>query len=322
MSLVRQNRFRHVLLTALWLLAMSALLGFLGWFLFGGTGLLMALAMAGLLLFLSPRFPVSMAMRVAGARPLHPSEAPFLFDTVHELARSAGLSRTPALFYLPRAELNAFATGREADAGLAVTDGLLRYLDRRELRAVLAHEMSHLANRDLALMNLAAILQRVTSSMALFGQVLLLISLPLMLFGNFSFPWTLILVLWAAPLLSDLMALALSRTREFDADLGAVTLTGDARGLASALRKLEHRRRGIWSLLFQPYRRGGSSSWLNTHPHTDERVRRLLAYEASTLRDRDEESVRRPSPRRKPLRPEDVFLRRGSATDRLGFSRF
>jgi heat shock protein HtpX len=113
--------------------------------------------------------------------------------------------------------------------------------------------------------------------MSLFGQILLLFNLPLLLTGAVTIPWGLILLLVLAPTIGALLQLALSRTREYDADLGGALLTGDPMALAGALRKLERNGRGLWESLLMPGRRDPNPSLLRTHPPTEERIRRLAA---------------------------------------------
>ena len=171
--------------------------------------------------------------------------------------------------------MNAFSVGRPGEAAITLSDGLLRHLDRRELIGVMAHEMAHIANNDLRLHALADMLTRVSSLLSFLGQVLILLYLPLMILMDTWVPVLPILVLLLAPSALSLLQLALSRTREFNADLGAARLTGDPQGLASALGKLESSQGSLWETLFLPGRRVPAPSILRTHPHTGERVRRL-----------------------------------------------
>ena len=143
--------------------------------------------------------------------------------------------------------LNAFTVGDREEAVIALTDGMLRRLDLRELAGVLAHEVSHIRNRDLWLMSLADLAGRLTRVMTLLGLGLVIVGLPLWLGGGAQPPVLLILLLLFAPQLTVLLQLALSRAREFDADLDAAGLTGDPDGLISALAKLERYQSGLWN---------------------------------------------------------------------------
>ena len=152
---------------------------------------------------------------------------------------------------------------------------------------VLAHEISHIRNDDLWIMGLADAVSRLTRMLSWMGQLLLLLSLPMLIPGGDTFPWLLVLPLTGAPILSFLLRLALSRTREYDADLGAATLTENPRGLANALAKME-RLRGSWlERLLLSERRLPEPSVLRTHPDTADRIRRLLELEAGRRPDRE-----------------------------------
>jgi heat shock protein HtpX len=254
---------------------MLLLLAAAGFFLGGLNGLLAAVVGAALLIAFAPRVSPRVLLRMYGATPVSTAMAPELHALLHELARRAGLPRVPQLYYVPSRLTNAFAVGSRADAALGVTDGLLRGLTGRELAAVLAHEVSHIRHNDLWVMNLADVISRVTSLLANLGQLLLLLNLPLLLAGQRAISWLGILLLLAAPLVSGLLQLALSRTREFDADRGAIALTGDPAGLASALLKLERDTAALLRQMMLPGDRVAQPSILRTHPATSERVARL-----------------------------------------------
>jgi len=128
-------------------------------------------------------------------------------------------------------------------------------------------------------MNLADSVTRLVNIMALIGKILLLIHLPLFLFRGYQIPWLMITILVLAPHISALLQLALSRTREFDADLEAVKLTGDPGGLASGLQKFERLSDSWFDRLFLKGSPVPELSWLRTHPATEERIRRLLELE-------------------------------------------
>jgi heat shock protein HtpX len=182
--------------------------------------------------------------------------------------------------------LNAFSVGDRDHAVIALTDGILRRLDLRELAGVLAHEISHIRNRDLWLMSLADLVGRLARVMTLLGLSLVIIGLPIWLGGGAQPPGLLILLLLFAPQLTVLLQLALSRAREFDADLDAAGLTGDPKGLISALAKLEHHQRGFWEQILMPGQRLPEPSLLRSHPPTEERIARLQALYGSTVETR------------------------------------
>ncbi len=254
---------------------MAALVALLGWLLAGADGVLWAVIIGVLILWLSPRASPRLTLRWYGARALSRTEALGLYTLTDTLAERAQLPVAPELYYAPTPAMNAFAVGHRHQPAIAVTDGLLRNLSQRELAGVLAHEISHIRSNDIWVMTLADTVSRLTGGLALMGQLLLFINLPLLLFGTAAISWWAIFLLLFAPTISLLLQLALSRTREFDADMDAVETTGDPLGLASALRKLDHHQRGLWQRLFFPGRRTRDSWILSTHPSSEERIRRL-----------------------------------------------
>lgn len=266
------NRFQTVLLV-LTLVGIAAGAGSL---LFGENGLWLALATCALTLLIEPVAASAMTLRLYGARLLHYQEAPAIWSLLRELAARAGLPNTPIPYYVPSGIVNAFATGSRRQASIALTDGLLRSLSIRELEAVLAHEVAHIAQEDLRVMGLADSISRLTSLLALLGQVALLISMPALLVGAAEINWIGLLLLAASPQLALLVQLGLSRVREFDADRMAVELTGDPHALASALAKIERVSRS-WRAWLLPGWGNPEPSWLRTHPATADRIARLLA---------------------------------------------
>ena len=271
-----RHRMRNAVQAGLLLGGMGGLLAGVGWFLGGmvGVGGFVVLGI-GFLLF-SPRVSPGLILRMYGARALHPGEAPGLFRIVESLARRSGLERLPRLHYISSRAMNAFSVGRGAEASLALTDGLLRGLSQRELTGVLAHEVSHIRHNDIWIMGLADSMSRLVWMGSLFGQVLLLINLPMFLMSRNAMPWWPIVLLIAAPSVSALLQLGLSRNREFDADLAAAELTGDPGGLAMALERLEQAQIGLFDRLFRRQRQDAQPSMLRTHPASRERVQRLL----------------------------------------------
>jgi heat shock protein HtpX len=234
---------------------------------------LIAAAVVGMLL--APSAPPHLLLAAYGARRLDAASFPAGAALLAALAARAGLPRPPELWYVPSRLPNAFALGRPDSSAICVTDGLLRLLDPRELTGVLAHEVAHIAHRDLWIMALADAMSRVVSGASLAGQVLLLLNLPLLLAGMAVVPWSVVLLLVFSPTLMALLQLALSRSREFDADLGAARLTGDPEALISALRKLERRTGRFWEEILLPGRRIPEPSLLRTHPPTEARIARL-----------------------------------------------
>ena len=292
---VAQHQFQNFAQTVLLLCGMFGLLVVLGWWLSGLSGLVIGMIIASVFVVIGPAFAKAQVLRRFRARKLDSHSAPELVATVAELARRARLRRTPELYYIPSPVPNAFAVGRTGDAAIAVTDGLLRTLRPRELGGVLAHEMGHIRNRDLWVMAFADFFTRTTSGLSTIGKVLLLIQLPLLLTGSVAVsPWLLLLLL-SAPGISVLLQLAVSRTREFDADLAAVQLTGDPEALASALARLEPPSLSFWQRIFGPPR-DLTPSYLRTHPATKARIARLRSLterEPSQLSQMDQASLAR-----------------------------
>ncbi|MFQ6372569.1 zinc metalloprotease HtpX [Shewanella sp. YIC-542] len=276
--------------SALLLLAMGGFLALLGWVLAGSAGLWGLLVIGSLLWLFRGAVSPWMVMSMYQARPLAMSRFPALAQLVAQLSRSAGLPVVPQLFLLPHPLPNAFAVGSAERPLIALTEGALQQLQWRELAGVLAHEISHIRSNDLQVMGLADLFSRGTSLLSTLGQLLLLLNLPLWLFGWVSINGWAILLLLLAPLLSTLAQLALSRTREYDADLHAVQLTGDPEGLASALSKIERHQQGWLRRLWLPAQRVPMPSALRTHPDTSQRINRLMAlksrpdYDASDKR--------------------------------------
>ena len=219
------------------------------------------------------------------AKIVRPEEVPRLAKIVDELAPRFGLV-APRLALVPSQTPNAFATGRnERRAVVAATEGILRLLDDRQLRGVLAHELAHVRDRDILLMTFAATLAGAISYAA---QIALFSSFG---GGNRNSNNGLILLLAAvtAPIAAMLLRLAISRSRELKADeVGARTIQ-DPESLASALEKIEagNQRRPMVGVspsqaslfIINPFRGAGLASWFSTHPPTAERVRRLRAME-------------------------------------------
>jgi heat shock protein HtpX len=294
---VWKYRLTSRLQAAILVAAMAAMLGLTG-FLLGGASMALSISIAVIALYwLQPLLAPRLMLRIQGGRPLSPPEAPELYRIIQGLARRARLSYSPRLFYLPGEVINAFTVGTGAQAIIGVTDGLLRHLNREEVAAVLAHEVAHIRNDDTRVMGFAALLSQLIQGMSLFGQLLLIVNLPLILAGHQFLSMSGLLMLILAPYAGFLLQLALSRSREYLADTEAVALIESAHPLARALQKIEHHNRHLkrrflrWPLAEMP-----NDALLRTHPPTRERVRRLLALH-------DETPAAVTSPHRRLLRP-------------------
>ncbi|MEV1295329.1 M48 family metalloprotease [Pseudonocardia sp. NPDC049635] len=274
----RLNDLKTVLLLGL----LTGLTLAIGYGLGGTTGLVLAtllsLGMNGAAYFWSDR----LALRSMQARPVGPGEAPELHAMVRELAAAAGLPM-PRVYISPLAQPNAFATGRgPAHAAVCVTEGILRLLTPRELRAVLAHEVAHVANRDILTSSVAAALAGIITSVAN-----LALFLPADDEEGAPNPLAGLLMVLLAPIAATLIQLAISRSREYGADADGAQLSGDPLALASALEKIE---RGAQALplpadgsstahahlmIANPLAGEGLGALFRTHPATSDRIRRL-----------------------------------------------
>lgn len=274
--------------TALLLAALTGLLLAAGAMAGGGWLVLSLLLALGLNLgayFWSDR----LVLRLQGARPLAPGEAPELEQEVADLARRAGLPM-PRVYLIPDDAMNAFATGRTPEKGVvAFTEGLLRCLPRRELRGVIAHELAHIQHRDILLATVAAGL---AGALGLLAHALQFGAL----FGGSSdedapHPMAGLLFVLVAPIMASLLQFAISRSREYHADARAAQLTGDPEGLALALHRLGASQ-GLFppgptaqpataSLMIASPFAGGLGRWFSTHPPLSARIARLRAMQTS-----------------------------------------
>jgi heat shock protein HtpX len=276
----RRQRTRNVGQSALLLGSLLAVATGLGWLLFSAAGLLWMLLLTGLVVFLRPRIPPRTVLALYRAEPLPVAAAPELYWMVTELAARARLHHAPTLYYVPSAVPNSFCVGHGAEAALALTDGLLRRLTRREVAGVLAHELGHLRAGDPAVMSLSDAIGRLCQVLGLIGLLTLPVAVVLALGGETRL-FLLCAVLVALPIVVTLLQLALSRSREFDADLAAARLTGDPEGLACALEVLERTTGRIWERLLVGRGPLPDPLLLRTHPATQERTRRLRELEPS-----------------------------------------
>jgi heat shock protein HtpX len=266
-----QNRLQ----TALLLVFLCGYLFLVGLLVWGSAATVILLLCAGLMFVAVPGASSQLLMKLSGARPLARRQQPELYRLSDELAAAAQLDSPPRLYLLATRQPNALATSDCREPIIAVSAGLLQGLNRRELKAVLAHEVSHLRNGDLQVMHLAAVAARLTGTFSLFGQILLLLNLPLILLYGQSANWLLVFVLIFAPQISSLAQLGLSRVREFNADLDAVRLTGHPEALAGALLKIDRAETGLMRHVLGQQKM--VPNWLRTHPSTQERVKRLLS---------------------------------------------
>lgn len=252
---------------------MAAISGIVGWLLAGWFGFVLAIGFAIFLCLFAGRLSPLVVLRMYRAREITAQNAPDLTRIFQELCRRAELDSAPRLFYIPSRMMNAFAMGSDDNACVAVTDGILRLLRPREMAGVLAHEISHVRHRDIRVLSIADVFTRITSFVSRLGLFVFLGAMGWYLLTDQP-TWWLIKgpVLLCAPLFSSLLQLALSRSREFNADMGAVELTGDPDGLISALTKI-HRSLSKSHRISYPGRI--DPAFLRTHPPLEQRVAEL-----------------------------------------------
>ena len=289
MSITR-TRFATQARTWVIIAALGALFIGLGGFFGGSNGIILFAGIAVLFNLVMFWFSAKFALKASKARPVERSEAPELYRDIEEIAGRAGVPM-PAVYLIPSEQPNAFATGRNPkNAVVAVTEGLLRYLPREQVKGVLAHEMAHIANRDILVMTIAAMIGAAISAIANIMQFS-------MFFGGGddedSNPLGIVGVLVAvivAPMAAMILQLAVSRQREYLADATAAQYLGEAKPLADALGTLE---RGVEAVpmnvnpatealyIANPLSRRGMSALFSTHPPMAERIRRLHALDAA-----------------------------------------
>ena len=275
----------NLMKTAILMAAITALFMLLGRMLGGPSGMMLALVVALGMNFFSYWFSDKIVLKMYKAREVDDSTAPQFVAMVRELATNAGIPM-PKVYLIDEDAPNAFATGRNPDnAAVAATTGIIRVLSARELRGVMAHELAHVKHRDILISTISATMAGAIGMLANFA----------MMFGGRggdgqrSNPIASIAVALLAPLAASLIQMAISRSREFEADRGGAEISGDPRALASALEKIHAYARGIpmaaaerhpetaQMMIMNPLSGGGLRGLFSTHPATEERVQRLLA---------------------------------------------
>jgi heat shock protein HtpX len=274
----------NTLKTTLLLGALTGLLLFAGQAIGGGSGLTIALLMAGVMNFAAFFWSDKIVLRAYDARPVEPQDAPVLHEIVQKLAIKAGIPM-PRLYVIPDDALNAFATGRSpAHAAVAATEGILRALNREELEGVLAHELSHVLNRDTLTSTIAATLAGAISHLAYMAYF---VPIGRRDDDEGSGPLAALLTLVLAPFAAMLIQMAVSRSREYDADATGARLVGYPDGLAHALRKLQTAKDAIplrdadpataHLFIVNPLSGQSLGNLFSTHPPLEDRIARLMA---------------------------------------------
>lgn len=282
---------RNILKTATLLAALSGLLIAISYWVIGGTsGVIVGIAIAAVTNLFSWYQSDKIALAAYRAQPVSRQQAPELYQMVQRLSDRANLPM-PSIYIVPGAAANAFATGRDPEhAAVAVTEGILNLLPEDELEAVIAHELTHVANRDTLTQAVAA---TIAGAISFLSQTL---SYSLWFGGsgsrdnrnNGANPLGLLFTIFLAPLAASVIQLAISRTREFSADAGSARLTGNPRALARALQRLEATARQIpmaGNPAFEPLLITNAfsgqflSSLFSSHPSTEARVEALLKLE-------------------------------------------
>ena len=269
--------------TGLLMAGIMALFGAVGAVLGGASGMLIALAIAAAMNVWAYWYSDSMVLRLYNAREVDAQSAPQFYGIVSELATRAGLPM-PRVYVIDEAQPNAFATGRNPEhAAVAATTGILRLLSARELRGVMAHELSHVAHRDILTSTITASIAGAISTLANFGAF----------FGGSRDddrnPLLALAVMIVAPIAAMLIQFAISRSREYEADRGGALLSDDPHALADALVKIDRYVKGVpletaeahpataQMMIVNPLTDRGLAGLFSTHPPLEERVRRLAA---------------------------------------------
>lgn len=267
--------------------ALTALFMIAGRALGGQSGMTFALIMAIGMNFFAYWFSDKMALAMSRARELTPAEAPELHTIISSLAQRAGLP-LPRVYIISNDTPNAFATGRNpAHAAVAVTQGLLRILNRDELEGVIAHELGHIKNHDILISSMAAVIAGAISYMATMAQWAMIFGMGRNddqdsdmggALGSF-------LMMIIAPIAATLIQMAISRSREYLADSTGAKICGKPAFLASALQKLEKQNKLLpmdinpataQMYIVNPLKTGNIMQLFSTHPPVQERIRRLL----------------------------------------------
>ncbi len=264
---------------------MTLLLVFVGAAIGGRSGMIFAFAMATIMNFGTYWFSDKIVLRMYGAQPVSEAEAPELYSIVRSLVQKAGLPM-PKVYIIPGETPNAFATGRNPEhAVVAVTQGIMRLLSREELSGVIAHELAHIRHRDMLTGTIVATIAGAISMLAQMAQWALFFGGSRRDDDEGGSPIAALVMMIVAPIAAMLVQMAISRTREYEADAGGAKIAGSPSGLANALLKLERGNQVIpmenakpataHMFIVNPLHGGGLMNLFSTHPPIAERVKRL-----------------------------------------------
>jgi heat shock protein HtpX len=276
----------NVFKTALLLAVLTVMLVLLGGALGGRQGMLVALILAVAMNFASYWWCDKIVLAMYRAQPITEAEAPRLYNMVRRLASKAGVPM-PRVYLIPTEQPNAFATGRNPEhAVVAVTEGILRILDDEELEGVLAHELAHVTNRDILISTIAATLAGAITYLAHMAQWAAFFGGGRHDDDDGPSPIAMMLMAIVAPLAAMLVQLAVSRSREFQADATGARLAGRTWGLSKALEKLEMAKHAVpmdanpataHMFIVNPLSGRALMRLFSTHPPIEERIARLQA---------------------------------------------
>lgn len=269
----RRSQIHSVLL----LMAMAALLSYCGWIVAEWDGIVWSLVAGAATLVLVRRMPPGLVLRAIGARAVPRSDVPALYDVLDALCQRAGLDRVPLLCWVGERAPVAFTVGQGEATTIVLSAALMRGMTLREIQGVLAHEIIHVRNGDIALMQLAMVAGRLTRLLSQIGLLLVFFSLFLRVVAVHTIPIAPLTILIVAPIAVSMLQLALSRAREGEADLEAAELTGDPHGLASALVKMRRHEQMLLRGRLPTVAPLRVPSLFRDHPATEERIRALLA---------------------------------------------